>query len=471
MAQPISLIRNLSLKNRVMVFVAIVIVVGFIAVGQLVLHAVEQHFIDQDAEELVVITQAVAEKLALALDSSGEADEALAHAITGHHGVYYQVWSEPGKLIFRSPEISLPESLAHDPVFRKIRPQNLATWVVGQAPYRGAISLVDINGKMYRIASAISMESHMIFLRDFNRNLSLILTMTGLLTLFAAWLGVHRGHAPLRLLSESIRSIKAEQLDFRLETTTLAPELKPLADAFNQMISRLEDSFSRLSHFSADIAHELRTPLSNLATQTQVSLGRARSPEEYREILYSNLEEQERLTKMVNDMLLLAQSENGLLKYTWETIELMEQVQAAVEFFQALADESNVKISVQGEKTSILADKSMLRRVISNLLSNAIRYTPENQTIDITVRSEDGLAQMTIANPGSPIPPEHLPKLFDRFYRVDPSRQRHSEGAGLGLAIVKSIVEAHDGTISASSECGYTIFTVLLPTNSLAIDR
>nr|WP_255428843.1 heavy metal sensor histidine kinase [Saccharophagus sp. K07] len=218
-----------------------------------------------------------------------------------------------------------------------------------------------------------------------------------------------------------------------------------------------------MDHFN--IAHELRTPLTNLATQTQVGLGLARTLEEYRELLYSNLEEQERLTKMVNDMLWLAQSENGLLKPNWELLDLRQEVEATFEFFEALAEDKKITLAVGGDRVNVMADRSMLRRVISNLLSNALRYTPENETINVTVEGVGNQAQITIENPGQGIPEDHLPKLFDRFYRVDPSRQRQSEGAGLGLAIVKSIIEAHDGNVEVSSEMGTTRFVISLPTH------
>jgi two-component system heavy metal sensor histidine kinase CusS len=287
--------------------------------------------------------------------------------------------------------------------------------------------------------------------------------LAGGLTLLAAGYGIHQGHAPLRKLSASLSEIQAEHLDMRLNEATVPTELVSLVVSFNQMLSRLEDSFLKLSHFSADIAHELRTPLTNLITQTQVALGKSRSLEEYRELLYSNLEEQERLTKMVNDMLWLAQSENGLLKPDFECLNLVDEVQAIFEFFEALAEEKHLRLQVEGSKARVLGDKAMLRRALSNLLSNAIRYTPEGEQIQVLIKEYAGEACLTVENPGPQIAPEHLPRLFERFYRVDPSRQRQTEGAGLGLAIVKSIIELHDGSIQVSSEHGLTRFKIYLP--------
>lgn len=261
-----------------------------------------------------------------------------------------------------------------------------------------------------------------------------------------------------------MRAVQADRLHLRLESEEVPAELKTLVDSFNRMISRLEDSFDRLSHFSADIAHELRTPLTNLITQTQVSLGRSRSLEEYRELLYSNLEEQERLSKMVNDMLWLAQNEQGLLKPVWEPLDLKREVGAVFEFFEALSEEKQIRLTVEGPPSTLVGDQAMLRRALSNLISNAIRYTPVEEEIRVRVGSRgDQSVLLSVENPGPDIPADHLPRLFDRFYRVDPSRQREREGAGLGLAIVKSIIDAHEGNIEVTSERGVTRFSIRFP--------
>ena len=194
-----------------------------------------------------------------------------------------------------------------------------------------------------------------------------------------------------------------------------------------------------------------------------MALGKSRSLEEYRELLYSNLEEQERLTKMVNDMLWLAQSDNGLLKPDWHCLNLAAEAQATIEFFDALAEEKNLDIELVSSDCYIMGDKAMLRRALSNLLSNAIRYTPRGETIFVRLEQQASTVSLSIENPGPDISPEHLPRLFDRFYRADPSRQRQTEGAGLGLAIVRSIIEIHEGSVNVKSENGLTRFTIVLP--------
>jgi two-component system heavy metal sensor histidine kinase CusS len=258
--------------------------------------------------------------------------------------------------------------------------------------------------------------------------------------------------------------IQADRLHVRLDPSIAPTELQGLVTSFNHMIGRLEDSFARLSHFSADIAHELRTPLTNLITQTQVGLGRARSLEEYRELLYSNLEEQERLAKMVNDMLWLAKSDHGLLKPVEVTLNLASEASELFDFFGALAEERQIVLALEGQVPTIQGDRAMLRRAISNLLSNAIRHTPSGGRVQIRLAAASNHeVSLSVQNPGPGIPAEHLAKIFDRFYRVDPSRTRQSEGAGLGLAIVRSIVKAHGGRVEAASAQNKTTFTLLLP--------
>ncbi|WP_461515937.1 heavy metal sensor histidine kinase [Porticoccus sp.] len=456
--------RPLSLNSRVMLFVAVAIGLSLLMIGHLVLKEVERHFAEQDADELVVITRAVEGALQAAKDRDSAPEGALARAVSGHHGVYFQVWDDAGRLVYGPEEGGpLPQANAYSPVSR-IQVDKLYSWQTDGKTYRGTITHTRIAGQDYRIVAAIDMDFHIHFLESFRRSLWLIMVAAGAITLLAAWYGVHQGHAPIRALSESMGDVQADRLHVRLDSNTVPGELKTLVDSFNHMIGRLEDSFVRLSHFSADIAHELRTPLTNLITQTQVGLGKPRSLEEYRELLYSNLEEQERLTKMVNDMLWLAQSEHGLLKPVWEPLDLAREVRELFDFFEALAEEKHIELVLEGKAPIILGDRAMLRRALSNLLSNALRHTPAGTEAMVRLDSSgEGRALLSVQNPGPEIPAEHLPRIFDRFYRIDPSRQHQSEGAGLGLAIVKSIIEAHEGNIDVASEHSVTRFTISLP--------
>ena len=225
----------------------------------------------------------------------------------------------------------------------------------------------------------------------------------------------------------------------------------------------MEDVFTRQSNFSADIAHEIRTPITNLVTQTEIALSQSRSQQELEEVLYSNLEEFSRMSRMVSDMLFLAQADNNQLIPEQRELDLAEEVHKVFEFFEAWAEEKAVALRFDGSPCRVIGDPLMLRRAISNLLSNAIRYTPAGQAVTIALSESAETVRLVVENPGTPIAAEHLPRLFDRFYRVDPSRQRKGEGSGIGLAIVKSIVSAHHGSVAAQSDLRSTRFIVVLP--------
>jgi len=279
------------------------------------------------------------------------------------------------------------------------------------------------------------------------------------------WVAVRRGLAPLQSIRAEADAITARRLNARLPVDAVPAELADLARTLNDMLARLETSFQRLSDFSSDLAHELRTPVSNLMTETQVTLGKARTTEQYREVLASNAEELERLSRMISDMLFLAKADNDLMVPHQESVDLQVEVRSLFDYYEALAEDAGVRMSCIGSG-AVQGDRLMIRRAISNLLSNAIRHTPENGEIQVSLHADSsGELCLAVENTGDTIPEEHLPRLFDRFYRVDASRQRSTEGAGLGLAITHSIVRAHGGTASVRSSAGKTIFELRFPAN------
>jgi two-component system heavy metal sensor histidine kinase CusS len=291
----------------------------------------------------------------------------------------------------------------------------------------------------------------------------LIWLTVGLSALATALLGAwaaRSGLRPLRRMGEVAASVSAHSLTQRLPQQHMPVELAELAQAFNAMLGRLDDAFQRLSAFSADIAHELRTPLSNLLTHTQVILTQPRPLEDYREALHSNLEELQWMAQLVNDMLYLAKADHGLLMPKREALVLENDVDALLEFFTLLAEDAQVSL-VRVGTAHTTGDRGMLRRALSNLLDNALRFTPPGG--EVRVRLEDGV-KLSVENTGEGIPAALLPRLFDRFYRADPARREgSSEHAGLGLAITQSIVRAHGGRIYCESGEGWTRFVIELP--------
>jgi len=248
-----------------------------------------------------------------------------------------------------------------------------------------------------------------------------------------------------------------------MPTQEFPVEMADLATTLNEMLRRLKEEFDRLSEFSSDLAHELRTPINNLMTQTQVTLSQNRSPGEYRDILASNAEEYQRLARMIADMLFLAKADHGLILPSLEKIAVHDEAQALFDFYEALAEEKQVQLKLSGE-AEISGDRLMLRRALSNLLSNAIRYTPSGEDVVIDIKGDLQGTTVSVLNTGPTIDEQMIPRLFDRFFRADKSRrQLDSDGAGLGLSITQAIVHAHRGHISVTSSHGKTCFSMFFP--------
>ncbi|HGM7559355.1 heavy metal sensor histidine kinase [Pseudomonas nitroreducens] len=274
---------------------------------------------------------------------------------------------------------------------------------------------------------------------------------------------VRSGLRPIRQVTAVATSMSAKSLKERIPLDPVPSELQELVSSFNEMLARLDDSFVRLSNFSADIAHELRTPITTLLTHTEVILGKKRSIDDYEENLYSNLDNLHHMSRMIDDMLFLAKSDNGLITPGSAKINLEEIVQRLFEYYSLLAEERGIELRLSGS-SCIQGDSLMLHRAVSNLLSNAVRYTPAGATIDVLIESSANTVRLSVINPGETIPAEHLKKLFDRFYRADPARREgESHNAGLGLAISHSIVEAHHGRIWCTSSDGVTAFHLEFP--------
>ena len=351
-----------------------------------------------------------------------------------------------------------------------------STSLPNDLPTTPGLGSLQINGTDYRVLNPqpetpdaprltllLDITHHQHFLQRMQRLIWMTVGLSALATaILGAW-AARSGLRPLRRMSAIAASVSADSLTARLPEAQMPTELADLAHAFNAMLERLDASFQRLSAFSADIAHELRTPLSNLLTHTQVTLTRPRDIDAYREALHSNLEELQWMAQLVNDMLYLAKADHGLLTPRREPLDLAQEVEALLEFYALLAEESQIQLTHEGSG-QLAGDRSMLRRALSNLLDNALRYTPAGGAIKVLIEALPATARISIENTGTGIPAELLPRLFDRFYRADPARREgSSEHAGLGLAITQSIIRAHGGQICCESQEGVTRFVVELP--------
>jgi two-component system, OmpR family, heavy metal sensor histidine kinase CusS len=462
-----------SLAFRVTVLVGVTIFICLSIMNLIVIESIDQHFIEQDADELNEVFNAVQIKLVEAHEQNVLPSSILFQAVSGHHGVYYQVEDKNENTIFTSQDADLFAFPTKFKAQNKVIPSTLIIFNDGKYMLRGTKTNFELPTKlgpeMYTVTVASNMEFHMNYMQKLKRTLWGIVFLAGVITVFAARFAVYRGHSPLRQLSREIESITADKLDIRLDPLNVPIELTTLVDSFNTMLKRLEDGFERLSHFSADIAHELRTPITNLTTQTQVVLSNLRDSEAYIEILYSNLEEYERMTKMVSDMLLLAQAEHGLIKPNKDNVVVNKEIKALFDYFELLADEKKIQLILEGSNVELVCDKTMLRQALSNLISNAIRYSPENDKIIIKTKASSDLITIAIINHGEIIPKEHLTRLFDRFYRADFSRNRDGRGAGLGLTIAKSIVNINGGDIFAESSETNTCFTIIFKKDKISM--
>jgi two-component system heavy metal sensor histidine kinase CusS len=274
---------------------------------------------------------------------------------------------------------------------------------------------------------------------------------------------IKKGLKPIDELSKTSSTVTANCLDTRIPTESVPGELHELVDNFNEMLSRLDDSFLRLSGFSADIAHELRTPLNSMLTQVEVALMRDRENAAYKDILYSALDELRRMSKMVDDMLFLAKADNGRITPNAENASMAEIAASVIDYYELAAEDKKVEIALSGDG-SVHGDKSMLRRAISNIVSNAVRYAEEGSTIRVDISGSGTSVSTAISNHGTTIPAELQTRIFDRFYRIDTARREGTAlNAGLGMAITRSIVEAHKGHIACASAKGCTTFTLTLP--------
>ena len=267
-----------------------------------------------------------------------------------------------------------------------------------------------------------------------------------------------RGLRPLRNMTESLSRIGPDQLKERIGSEGWPRELQPLAVAFDEMLKRLDDSFTRLSQFSADLAHELRTPIANMLGEAQVALTRNRAAPEYREIIESTVGECERLSRIVDNLLFVARVDAAREPIARKCFNARAAVEKIAAFYQMVADDHNVTIKCSGEG-QIYADSDLFERIVGNLLDNALRYTPKHGAIHITILKRISHVEVTVSDNGSGIAAEHLPRVFDRFYRAESARS--PDGAGLGLALVKSIVELHGGSATIQSEVNHGTTVVL----------
>lgn len=261
----------------------------------------------------------------------------------------------------------------------------------------------------------------------------------------------NNGLNQLQVFADTIQKISADSLHERIHTQDWPNELKGLGIEFNLMLDRIQTSFVQLTQFSSDIAHELRNPLNNLQGITEVALAKEKLPVEYSKILESYMNEYQHLTKLVESLLFLARSDQHQLTMNKTLINTRKEILKIIDYYQIIAESKKVEVTCHGDEP-LLVDVTLFKRIINNLLSNSLKYTPDEGKINFLIKSKPQWVEITIHDTGIGIDESHLSKIFNRFYRADPSRSPESGGLGLGLAIVKSIVELHQGKVNLVSK-------------------
>jgi two-component system heavy metal sensor histidine kinase CusS len=335
--------------------------------------------------------------------------------------------------------------------------------------YRGdhqLFSLVAVaesfNGQPYTIQVAQDRSEDDRFRRRFGILLLLTLVLGTCAFAFIAITVTSRGLRPLHDIAQSVSRISPSRLNERVPQIGWPREIQPLAIAFDDMLTRLEEAFARLSQFSADLAHELRTPVANLLGEAQVALTRDRPSEEYRDIIESSVAECERLSGIIDNLLFLARAEAADGYAQRSVFDARPAVAKIVAIYETVTEEQQIKMSCEGSG-DVYADPVLFERAVNNLVENAVRHMSAGGSIVVSIAVGATHSEIVVKDTGCGIAPEHLPYIFNRFYRADPSRS--SEGSGLGLALVKSIVDLHGGSVEASSVVGRgTVVTMTFPT-------
>jgi len=289
--------------------------------------------------------------------------------------------------------------------------------------------------------------------------------LTVLLTAMLGFLVLRRDLMPLTRMSKRAAEITPANLSTRLREEDAPAELRQLASALNAMLDRLENGYEHLSQFSADLAHEIRTPVNILMGQTQVTLGQRRNVEEYEQLLESNLEELTRLSRIIENILFLAQADHAALTVDRSAIALADELQKIADYFEGVAAERDMVFEVKAAPgVRCRANLIMWRRAVSNLMVNAVRYGETGTAIRIAVQHDSDGVRIAVENRATPMTQQQMERMFDRFYRGDKSRSEYTESNGLGLAIVKAIMTLHGGAAAVTCTAdGWISFSLLFP--------
>lgn len=458
-----------SLTVRLALLFALATLLTFTMVGSYLYYSLARQLEHHDDQELmgkITLMRHLAAK-ARSVQAIRDDPHSFMDATLGHDDLLLILRSADGApLLDTLPEAgslpALPMTAAGQEPDEKAR-RNLRTSAGLPVRATALWANIDSTGERVQIIVAHNTSDSIAMLASYRQQILGAALSGAILAALLGYVLVRRGLRPARLIAQQAHSITAQRLDRGLDVASAPYELQQLVVAFNGMLDRLHDSFQRLSQFSADLAHDLRTPINNLMVQTQVALAQPRLPEEYQGLLVSNVEEYERLARMLDNMLFLARADHAHVAVAFGELDCRLELQRIADYFEGVAEDSGVRLEIVASG-SIRADAMLLRRAISNLVANAIRYTAAGQTIVLGAVQTEQATVIRVSNPGPQIADSAIPRLFDRFYRADPARSDSASSAGLGLAIVQSIMKLHGGRVELSRSAGQmTVFTLYFP--------
>lgn len=446
-----------TLTARLAVLFSIATLITFTLVGGFLSHSLSIQLELRDNHELIGKVEQFRHILqeTPTIDAIANDQHRFIDAAAGHEGLIVVLRDQQGKTVMRNERdaVGVPDDFEIVPADQRPDLDSLGVWEY--APGRVARTVtawgrVGTSEQLVQIVIARTTSDRMALLSEYRRDVLAAMVFGALLAAILGYAVVRRALLPIKAIAQHAHSITAQHLDTRLDASAVPKELQTLVQSFNDVLDRLQDSFLRLSQFSADLAHDLRTPLYNLTIQTQVALSQQRSEDEYLALLSSGLEEYERLTRMVEGMLFLARADNAQVELNRQDMQADEELQKIADYFEGIAADAGVQVVVEG-KAKLNADPALFRRAVSNLVANAIRYTAQGESVRLRAVSTPDSTSISVINPGAGIDQHHLPRLFDRFYRADSARSQSSFSTGLGLSIVRTIMKLHGGSVEVQS--------------------
>jgi two-component system heavy metal sensor histidine kinase CusS len=454
----------LSLTLRLALLLSAVAVTIFLAVGAYLYQTLARQMSYRDDVELINKVMQIRRILGELPSPQAIVTDArpLTDTLFGHNDFMLKVTAPDGRQLLRTAVTSRPlPQVASVPPQRALTLADVHDWMpaMGSGRMVSAVGLVGTGegagaGQPVQITLARERSDRLKILRGYAADLLMTLCGGALLATLLGYVVVRHSMRQLRSVIGKANDISASRLNTRLSLQDAPVELRELGAAFNAMLDRLEDGVQRLSGFAADLAHDLRTPVNTLMVETQVALSRPRTAEEYQALLASNSEEYERLARMIENTLFLARVDNAQLALQRESLDLQAELRRIHDYFDILAEDLGVRFTVTAPPLRAEIDPVLLQRAVSNLVSNAIRHTPADGTVELSARETGEGVELAVSNTGPGIAPEHLPHIFDRYYRADAARSDQAHSAGLGLSIVRAIMELHNGKIWVDSRPG-----------------